>query len=158
MNEDNESMELEEYSLDESEESEMEEIEFDTKVDTHIESVKAMFTAAELKVTDKSRHYIVRDATEEYYYLKVNIYTDIQEYSYCLQYFLELKTFTQQLAQTKKDVLRVLNVRLKRFKNMKAKDTMKLLLFLIMERLTALILRRSKSYISFDFSKIFVFF
>ena len=100
----------EEYSIEDSED--MEEINFDTVVDTKIINIKNMFTAAELKRTDMSRHYIVRDSIDEFYYLKVNIFHDREEFLYCLKYFQDLMTFTQQLAQTKKDVLRILNVRL----------------------------------------------
>jgi hypothetical protein len=98
----------EEYSIEESED--MEEINFDTIVDTKIENIQKMFSAAELKTTQMSRHYIVRDSIDEFYYLKVNIFADRDEYLYCLKYFQDLMTFTQQLAQTKKDVLRILNV------------------------------------------------
>lgn len=101
-------LEGEEYSIEESED--LEEINFDTLVDTKIENIKQMFSAAELKRTKMSRHYIVRDSIDEFYYLKVNIYQDPDEFAYCLQYFQDLMTFTQQLAQTKKDVLRILNV------------------------------------------------
>ena len=54
-----------------TEESEIEEINFDTVVNTRIENMRTMFTAAELKQTNNSRHYIVRDSMDEYYYLKV---------------------------------------------------------------------------------------
>jgi hypothetical protein len=103
----------EEYSIEESEDM----IEFDTEVDTKIEHIKNRFSAAELKTSKMSRHYIVRefedehDDADEYYYLKVNIFTDRDEFLYSLKYFQDLMTFTQQLAQTKKDVLRILNVR-----------------------------------------------
>ena len=101
-------LDVEEYSI---EESEMEEINFDTVVDTKIQNIQKMFSAAELKRNKMSRHYIVRDSIDEFYYLKVNIFSDYDEYQYCLKYFQDLMTFTQQLAQTKKDVLRILNVR-----------------------------------------------
>lgn len=97
-----------------TEESDIEEINFDTVVDTRIENMRSMFSAAELKLTNNSRHYIVRDSTDEFYYLKVNVYSTVEEFEYCLDYFNNLKTFTQQLAQTKKDVLRILNVSLTR--------------------------------------------
>ena len=97
-----------------TEESDIEEINFDTVVDTRIENMRSMFSAAELKLTNNSRHYIVRDSTDEFYYLKVNVYSTREEFEYCLDYFNNLKTFTQQLAQTKKDVLRILNVSLTR--------------------------------------------
>ena len=103
-------MDVEEYSIEESMSEDMEEINFDTLVETKITNIKNMFTAAELKSGDMSRHYIVRDSIDEFYYLKVNIYHDRDEYLYCLKYFQDLMTFTQQLAQTKKDVLRILNV------------------------------------------------
>jgi hypothetical protein len=102
-------LEDEEYSIEDSDD--MEEINFDTVVETKITNIKNMFTAAELKRSEMSRHYIVRDSIDEFYYLKVNIYHDRDEFMYCLKYFQDLMTFTQQLAQTKKDVLRILNVR-----------------------------------------------
>ena len=107
-NDGNGTMEAEEYSIEDSEE--MEEINFDTEVDTKLENIRNMFAAAELKRTELSRHYIVRDSMDEFYYLKVSIYENYAEFAYCLQYFQSLMTFTQQLAQTKKDVLRILNV------------------------------------------------
>ena len=104
----NQTTEMEDYSMEDSEE--MEEINFDTEVDTKLENIRNMFSAAELKTSKTSKHYIVRDSMDEFYYLKVNIYEDQEEYAYCLKYFKDLMTFTQQLAQTKKDVLRILNV------------------------------------------------
>lgn len=141
--------EHEEYTMEDSEE--MEEINFDTTVDTKLENIKNMFAAAELKIGTYNKHYIVRDSMDEFYYLKVNIYDNRPEFEYCYKYFLDLMTFTQQLAQTKKDVLRILNVNLIRSKNMNLKIILKLLLFQIMENQIVLILKKLKNYILFVF-------
>lgn len=139
-------LDVEEYSIEDSEE--IEEINFDTVVDTKISNIEKMFTAAELKRTEMSRHYIVRDSIDEFYYLKVNIFQDRDEFEYCLTYFQDLMTFTQQLAQTKKDVLRILNVRRacnRRSRNSRAKATSKSSSFRTTANPTASTSRKSRN-------------
>ena len=94
-----------------TESEEVEEFNFNSILKTRILAVKNMFIASELKSSETSKHYIVKDSMEEFYYLKVISYRDFDEFSYCLKYYTDLMTFTQQLAQTKKDVLKILNVR-----------------------------------------------
>ena len=106
----NDYIEKEQVDSDEYTEEEIDEFNFEDKVKTNIEDLITEYDATEIKSSDISRHYVIKNKMDKWFYLKIWFFNDSEEFKYCLDYFKQLKEYFDKVASQREDVIQIIEV------------------------------------------------
>ena len=83
---------------------------FELQLETKITEIREMFLAMKIRSSFSGIHYIVKDSINDYYYLKINKFSDFEEYSISLKFFQALMDFSQKYNKPEDGVVQILRV------------------------------------------------